>query len=475
MTSEKFLTPQNAITTKSAYKNSKQSNNGDGLIKGAGILAIGSLITKILGAFYRIPLTSLLKSEGLGVYQTAFPIYCLLLTFSSTGVPSAIAKLVSSGYGESGVLKKSLSLFIPIGLLGSLIMCLFSFKISSLQGNSNATLAYILLSPSVFLVSVISCLRGYFQGKLNMLPTAISQITEQAVKLTVGLFLCYFVSGSPYLKGGLACLAVTISEGVTLLYLFIKFRLDGNPRGNTFILPYNRLIATLLPILLSTLIIPIARVFDSFTVINFLSEYTASATALYGIYTGSVESVISVPVAICYGVAVSALPQISTSLKNNDFITVKDKVFKALSLSLFLASFLGLFLFFFSKLATNVLFSGLSANEKNITASLLKLSFFAVIGLSVFQTLSSCSIAIGKPFAPCVFASIGVFVKFIMQIFLIKKPQINVFGVLYSDITCYFVAVFLNLLYIIYILNKERFKNENNFSGNRNTSGRPYA
>ena len=428
-------------------KDFKKSKKGDGLLKSAGILAVGGLITKLLGALYRLPLTSLLGSEGLGIYQTAFPVYCLLLTFSSTGVPSAIAKLVASGYGEKGVLKKSLSLFIPIGLLGSLSMCVLSYKIASMQAISSATLSYIALSPSVFLVSVISCLRGYFQGKLNMLPTAISQIVEQAVKVAVGLSLCFFIGGSPLTKGALACLAITISESVALIYLYVRLKREGNLRGNTFILSYKRLIATLLPITLSTLILPVARVFDSFTVVNLLSDYTSHATSLYGIYTGSVESVVSVPVALCYAVAVSALPQIATAFKNNDTNLIKETIVKAFALTIFLACVSGLLLFFFSSSATNILFGGLSVEEQSLTSSLLSLSFFTIVGLSLTQTLSSCSIAMGKPYSSCVFLAIGVIVKFLLQINLLKNQRINIFAVLYSDIVCYFVAVFLNYVF----------------------------
>ena len=445
------------------------------LIAGASVLLVGGLISKLLGAFYRIPLTSLLTSEGLGVYQTAFPVYCLLLTFSSTGVPSAIAKLISSGFSERCVLKKALSIFVPIGILGSLLMGFFSFKIASLQGNEKATFAYILLSPSVFLVSVISCLRGFYQGKLNMLPTALSQILEQAVKLTAGLSLCLLVSGSPILKGGLACLAVTISEAVALVFLLLRFKKEKKRHKNTLIMPYNRLIATLLPISLSTLIIPLSRVFDSFTVVNLLSVYTQNSSALYGIYTGSVESVVSVPVAICYGIAVSSLPQISSSLKQGDFSVIKEKFLQSFSLTLFLSSLAGFTLFLFAKPVTQILFGGLSESEKSITSALLSLSFFTIIGLSLFQTISSCSIALGKSFAPCIFLSLGVTIKVFLQINLLKNPQFNIFGVIYSDMACYFVAVFLNLLYIIYILIKESMSNENNFDWNRNASGRPLA
>lgn len=435
-----------------------QANKTDGVIKGAIILSLGSLITKILGAFYRIPLTSLLGAEGIGIYQTAFPVYCILLTFSSTGVPSAIAKLVSSGYGEKAVLKKALTVFIPLGILGSLIMLLFSKIISSLQGNPNAYLSYIALSPSVALVSAISCIRGYFQGKCNMIPTALSQVIEQAVKLTFGLCLCYFINGSPAVKGGLACLAVTLSELVATLYLLICYKSGKSHTQNTLILSFKRLIATLLPIVITSLTLPISRVFDSFTIVNLLKTFTSDASSLYGIYTGSVESVAGVPIAICYGVATASLPKISKAKAEGNFKEVKALIKKAISLTLFLSTLAGLVLFFFSYQVTDLLFKSFPQDKKIITAKLLSLSFFTVVGLSLVQTLNACLIAYGKPLTPCAFLSIGVAIKILLQLVLLKNPEINVFGALYSDIVCYFVAVFLDLLYIIYTIYRTRGK-----------------
>lgn len=435
-----------------------KKTQSDQMIKGASIIAIGGLITKILGAFYRIPLTSVLGAEGLAVYQTVFPIYCILLTFSSTGVPTAIAKLISSGYGERVVLKKSLSLFVPLGFLGSLLMILLSFPLATLQGNALATLSYLTLAPAVVCVSVISCLRGYFQGKMNMTPTAISQITEQAVKLAVGLFLCTSVKGSPAVLGALACASVTISEVVALAYLYVLFKRREKPRVSTYFLSFKRLIATLLPIVISSLLLPLARAFDSFTIVNLLKKYTLHAHSLYGIYTGSVESVSGVPVAVCYGIAVAVLPTISKKIAEKDFASVRENIIKSFALTLFFSTTFGLFLFLFSPIITKILFSKLSPHLSTVTTRLLSLSFFTVIGLSTVQTLTSCLVAIGKPYAPCVFLSIGLLAKFILQIYLLKIPYLNIFGSLYSDIACYFVAVFLNLLYIITISRIKRAK-----------------
>ena len=70
-------------------------SKGQNFIKGAAILGIAGIVVKILGAIYRIPLSNIIKTEGMGYYQTAYPFYVLLLTISTAGVPVAVAKLVA--------------------------------------------------------------------------------------------------------------------------------------------------------------------------------------------------------------------------------------------------------------------------------------------------------------------------------------------------------------------------------------------
>ena len=117
----------------------------DKLVSGALALAIGGFITKVIGAFYRIPLTNSLGAEGLGIYQMVFPLYCLLLTVSSTGVPNGIAKLIGEGKDGEKTLYSALKVFVPIGVIGSVIMAVFSSKIALLQGNRLAKFSYILI------------------------------------------------------------------------------------------------------------------------------------------------------------------------------------------------------------------------------------------------------------------------------------------------------------------------------------------
>ena len=430
------------------------------LLSGALILSLGGLLTKALGAFYRIPLTNLLGAEGIGIYQAVFPLYSLLLTASSTGVPNGIAKMISGGDVSDGysVLKSALTVFLPLGLIGSLVLLLLCKPISNLQGNGSAYIAYALISPSVILVSVISCFRGFFQGNLNMKPTAISQIIEQLVKLIFGLSLCSLIDGKVELKAGLATLSVTISEFIACAYFFILFKIKRYCFKGFKGVKTNCLlvIKTVFPIMLSTIVIPVARTVESFFVLNLINRYSENATSLYGLYSGAVESIVSVPVAVCYAIAVTAVPIISKLDKQGK--SCKNKIIQALFYTLITATCFALAFIFLPSVAVKILYPSLNEEFTKITVNLLKLSSISVVFLPLMQTSASVLIAKGKFYAPVITSSVGVTVKLITSYFLLKTPKINIFGAVISDILCYFVATFLNLIYTINILFIKRSK-----------------
>jgi len=177
-------------------------------LKGAAVMTLGSLIAKAIGVMYRIPLTGLLGGYGTGLYQMAYPLFLLFLTFSSAGIPSALARAVAGeralGRDAGGVMKTAFRLFALLGLAGTLLMCLFAPFMSSAQGEGNLTVCYLALAPSVFFVAVISVLRGYFQGKSEMGPTAGSEIVEQALKACAGR--CARSARSPFRNFSRLCI-----------------------------------------------------------------------------------------------------------------------------------------------------------------------------------------------------------------------------------------------------------------------------
>lgn len=454
----------------------KKQRQNNALIKNALIISMGGLIVKILGAFYRIPLTNLLKTEGLGIYQTAFPTYLILMTFTGAAATTTMTGLISAGENGKNVFRKSLAFFLPLGIVGAAFMIFLSGVLSSMQGNPEAKGSYIALAPSLIFVAVISSVRGYFQGKNNMYPTAISQIIEQAVKIAVGLTLLNLFSYTTATGGLFACLAVSAGELVAAIYLIAALkkrskieRYDGNFR-------FNRLIALLLPVAITSSLLPLARVFDSFTIINTLKSYLDNSVDLYGIYTGSVETIIGVPVAVCYGIATATVPSVSAAFGKGDGCKAKKTAFRSLAITLFASSLSFAFLGLFSKTVVNILYPKLSPESKYVTIKLLAFSSINVVLISLIQTETSILVSLRKAYSPALFLGLGLAVKFCVQIFLLKIPHINVFGALYSDILCYLVAVFGNLVYIIVIVKKfkmaEKDEYENNPCGDGRLPGR---
>ena len=201
----------------------------DGIIKGAFCLGVGTFIAKLIGAIYRIPLTNLIGGYGLGLYQMVFPVYTLLLDFSSAGVPNALSKIISGQkyhkeYHAYNYLKTSIKVLSILGIIFSSVMFLGGKFFANFQGDDKAFLGYVFLSPAIFFVCIISSFRGYFQGLLNMKPTAISQVLEQVIKLVVGLLFAYiFINKVIYQVAGIT-FAITLSEIVATLFLYFVYK-----------------------------------------------------------------------------------------------------------------------------------------------------------------------------------------------------------------------------------------------------------
>ena len=426
------------------------------LIKGAFIICVGGFLTKIIGAIYRIPLTNVLGAEGIGIYQMVFPLYSILLTLSSTGVPNGISKLIASGYNPNLVLKKSLKVFVLIGLICTAFLAIFANKIATIQGDSKAGLSYLAISPAVVGVSIICCFRGYYQGFANMKPTAISQILEQIIKLCFGLLLAYLFRKNVILSSFFAVLSVSISEILIATYFLINYykkpKLKESLDGKT--ITVKILLKTIFPVMLSTLVLPLTRTIESFLILNILNKYTPFATSLYGLYSGVVESLVGVPVALLYGIAITSVPIIARENKvgKNTFKKARQSIF----LTLILAVIFGGAFILFSRGAINLLYPKLNLVDKETTINMLKIASLSVVFLPLMQTLSSLLIALEKLYAPCISSSIASIFKIILTIILLNIPSINIFAVVITDIVCYVVACFLDLVYYISIKRESR-------------------
>ena len=435
-------------------------------LKSAVVLSLGGVLAKGIGAIYRIPLSNLLGGYGTGLYQMAYPLFCVLLTFSSAGIPSAFSRIVARetarGGNSDSTLKTALRLFAILGLSGTALMCLFAPYMSNLQGDERLLPCYLMLAPSVFLVALIAVLRGYFQGKDQMKPTAVSEIVEQIFKAAFGLFFAVRFRDDPARAVSFCLLAVTISETAALFYLLLLKR----PERSKFLTARKTtgqdVLFAALPVMASASLLPLSQTVDSVMLVRLLSGHTIHAVALYGLFTGGALALVNLPATACYGLAAASVPSLATCYARGEWEEGRRRALYALTLTLLLALPCAVGLFLFSKPIAALLYPNLNAEETATFVLLLRLTSVSAVSLAGIDTLAACLTGMGKAKKAAFAMLIAVFVKFILQRLLVGNPRYSIGGAAIAANACYLVAFFLDLFYTV---KKERV--ERNDNGNR--------
>lgn len=426
-------------------------------IKGAAWIAAGGFVAKVIGALYRIPLTNLIGGKGLGLYQLVYPVYCLLLTVSATGIPSSIAKLtaerIAQGENDRAVLKTAMKLFVLIGLTGSLIMALVAPWLAKMQGSEGVLSGYYALAPSVLLVSAISVFRGWFQGRNHMFPTALSEVTEQLVKVGVGLPLAYFFRNDVEKAVVYLLLAVSVSELVTLVMMAVLYRREkrgemGNEGGRVEMKSVLRLS---IPVTLGSILLPLSGLLDSVLAPRLLSAYANDAVTLFGLFSGGAVTVVNLPVSVCYGIAAASVPRVAMVTEGR-----RRRVLSSLGLTLLVGGGSALGLYLFAEPAAKIIFRSLEGEELETLIGLIKAFSVSAMTLSAVQTLSACLTAQGKPQYAAISMALAMLVKTVLYVFWLRDPTISVFGLAYATNIAYAVAFFLNLLYNLRVATPNR-------------------
>ncbi|MBQ1982981.1 MAG: oligosaccharide flippase family protein [Clostridia bacterium] len=210
-------------------------------LAGAAILTLSALVVKLMGLLYRIPMLDRLGTEGMGYFNTALELYALLCALSTAGLPVAMSVLISDTrhrdmpltarrLGVRRIFSVALVTFMVVGCVGSVLLALFARPLAALLGNPAAASAMVAIAPTVLLICLSSAMRGYFQGKGNMIPTAISQVVESAGKLAFGLLLASRARARGADLPGVAAAAVlglTIGTLLSLGYLALHKALEG--------------------------------------------------------------------------------------------------------------------------------------------------------------------------------------------------------------------------------------------------------
>ncbi|MCH5165969.1 MAG: oligosaccharide flippase family protein [Clostridiales bacterium] len=439
--------------------------------RSAVALASIGIIAKLIGALYRVPLTNIVGAEGMGLYQMVFPLYTVLLTFCGGGITSAVARIVAkyTALGNEGAALRTLKVaFLPlfvVSLLCTLGVILLRNAISGIQGNTDAGIAYLAICPSLVFAGGINVLRGYFQGKAFMVPSGISQLIEQVIKLALGLYLskAMLKYGVKYAVAG-ALVGVSLSELCALLYLAVRFLISKRRRvrfvavaalkaetAAEFAVPQSVTDKTLLKelysfalsVTLGSLVLPLTQMIDSVLVINLLMYGGAArgdATALFGLFVGPVGTLINMPTVFALSVSIAFLPAITTAVERGEDASEITKS-AAKWIMLFVIPVTFGFLLFPERVCSALYSRGLTAEQLTVAARLLRVQAISVFYIGVLQLATTVLQGHNKAHKPVVNLIVGACVKVGLTPFLVR--MFGIVGAAGATAACYAVAATL--------------------------------
>lgn len=449
-------------------------------LKNVAVISVGGLVAKGIGAIYRIPLVGILGGYGMGLYQMAYPFFCVLLTFSSVGVPAAfsrmIAKETAEGKETSDTLKTALKLFALLGLCGTLLMCLFAPYMSGLQSDEHLLKCYLALAPSVFFIALIAVLRGYFQGKNNMMPTAVSEIVEQVFKAGTGLFFAYRYANDPVRAVTYALVAVTVSEIAAFLYLISRYRGERTLPSFRVIKPSGgAILAAAFPVMASAALLPLSSTVDSILIVRLLSVHTDRAVTLYGLFAGGAIGLINLPASLCYGLAAATVPAVSRCYATGKEEEGRMRAMYSLGLTLVLAVPCSVGLFFLARPIVSVVYGSLGQEDAATLVRLVRLSCVSAVTLAGVDTLAACLTGMGRAKYAAFSMLFAVGVKIALQCALVGNPALSIGGAAIASNACYLVAFSLDLFYTVRRKNNREKNGRDNDNRTRNGKRRSGA
>jgi len=440
---------------------------GNSFLKGAAILGAAGILVKILGAFFRIPLANLIGPEGMGYYQSAYPVYLLLLVISTSGFPTAIAKIVSEKiaigdrYGAHRVFRVSFGALFFVGIITSTVLFFGAETYSHLIKNPKAYYSTLAIAPSLFFVTIMSAYRGYFQGLQNMKPTAISQIIEQFGRVVLGLALAYILlDKSVEIAAAGATFGATAGAffgAILMTFIYFKYReKDITKVEKTHPTePSKEIIRKLLiiaiPITIGAAVMPIMQSIDAAIVMRRLQGigYTEkAANDLFGQLTGLANPLINFPQVLTAALQVSLVPAVSHLVARRDLRLLNDTIQAGIRIALLIGLPAAAGLVILSE-PIMVLLYPLQIESAISASRILSILGFGIIFLSLFQTLTGIIQGLGKPFVPVINLFIGAAIKLVLSYILIGIPELNIRGAAISTVIGYGIAAILNLIFIL--------------------------
>ena len=459
----------------------KKSNSKNYLVQGS-ILAVASIIAKIIGMIYRFPLTNTLGNEGNSYYSTANEVYNIVLMISSFSLPLAVSKLVSERI-HKGEFKNAHRVFLcamRFALIAGGALALLTYVFAGVITKyvlsiELAVYALRVLAPAIFVFAIVGVFRGFFQGYSNMTPTAVSQVIEQIVNaiftvVCANIMYSYGVSlaqenGNELLGPAWGAAGGTFGTvvSITVAMLFMMFvytvqkstlkrqmRRDVTTHLESERAIYRTMILTIIPIVLSTLIYNISNVADQgvFNKVLLSQGYTEKQyTSIWGIYSGQFRVLMNVPLSLASCLAPSVVPSLTAAMARGDRGDARRKIRTSVRFTMIITLPCAVGMAALAKPILTMLYPSLETGRP-LAVGIMQAGALLII-LYAFSTLTTGILqGLGKLQTPLINNAAALVIHFILLYVMLTAGNLNIYAVVWSNICFALIVSVLNAIAI---------------------------
>ncbi len=424
------------------------------IIKNLSWVLICSVVAKLIGGVYRVVLTRILGAN-IGLYQMVFSIYSFLTILITSGISMSVSRLISSKKQDNdrrGVVCGATFILVSISLCIAIILVLGSKGLALLQGEIKIYICYIILAPSLVFSAGCAVLRGYFQGCEKFNVSALSNVFEQITRVGLGLGFMLILQ-KYYVLGALVGSIVgnVLGDLVAFVYLKLKAKKLRIRYSGQYVDEGKKVFKYSYPIMLYSVMVPLSNLVDSFLVVKLLGVNFAkqSATFLYGLQSGVVSSLISIPNIFSFALVSVLMPALSSAYSSKNLEMFRDRVKFSFKLILFVALPCSIF---FAINASNIIrliygdgLVGFGVDGIYVAKNLLIISSVGIVFSGISQICSVILQNINKKSAPIINLSIALCSKLIIELMFVPSTRIGVYAYAIAMVLSCVVSGILNL------------------------------
>ena len=454
------------------FKSNKKNNF---LLQGA-ILAIASIISRVIGLIYKVKVIGIIGDLGGSYYACSFEIYSIALIISSYSLPTAVSKLISVQYTKDNknkimqLLKVSLILALVSGAFFSIVLYAGADFFTELMSTPYSRFSLRVLSPALVIVALLGVIRGFFQGIGTTVPSAFSQVLEQLVNAVVSIWASYVLFDIGKAQGaivndtdnlaaayGAAGSTLGTNLGSVAALIFMIFILGHYLRKNMDKDSLNKMecdntkslvsdiIKTIFPILIVTTVYNVSGIIDQGIYKWIATEQGYSVSEIHipwGIYSCKYKLLINLPISIASAFAAASVASVAASYTRHNMQLVKDKISNSIRIISIISFPCMIGLMVLARPVLVLLFSD-AAQSLKMTERMLILGGSAILFFSYSTITNALLQGIDRFFLPVRNSLIALAFHIVLLVEMMRRFKLGIYAVVYANII---LALFISLL-----------------------------